>query len=88
MQFTLRQMKETGHCTKCNSNRVINYTGNSEEPSLNGATNGWGLRIAQLNRYICADCGFTEEYVVRDNRFLKWSDKILKAHGNIGDGML
>ena len=38
----------------------------------------WSMKSATLNRYICADCGYTEEYVQLTDSFKKFAETELK----------
>ena len=35
----------------------------------------WGLKCAGIDRYICVQCGFTEEWVQMDDKFDRWVDQ-------------
>ncbi len=54
-------MKKTGICPKCSSNNVVavNTIGNGHNIAL-GTTL---LSAVFVNRYVCCDCGYTEEWV-------------------------
>lgn len=43
--------------------------------------NKWKFKTAQLDRYICASCGYTEEYVQLLPSFLYWADQQLQKRG-------
>ena len=45
----------------------------------------WNIRSAILDRYICADCGYTEEYVQLTDSFKKWANKTWKETGGLYD---
>ena len=58
-------MKNTRLCPKCHSDNIIRidgYTGSygAGNNILTGATI---FSAVNVNRYICCDCGFTEEWI-------------------------
>ncbi len=78
-------MKSTHHCPKCDSTKIVMFKGSSYNQSTIGATNKWGLNSAVLDRYFCVHCGYTEEYVQMNDRFLKWANQLLdKQSGDDG----
>lgn len=81
-------MKDTHHCPKCDSTRIVKYEGSQYYQGNVGATTKWGVGVAILDRYFCTNCGFTEEYVRMNDKFMKWADKKLKEQGNHGDGFV
>ena len=41
--------------------------------------NKWGTQLAFFDRYICASCGFIENYAnLDDKRWVKWLKKLEK----------
>jgi len=81
-------MIKSHQCPKCESHDVIfvkGGMGQTEKISLNK----WSLRWGKLNRYICAICGYTEEYVQLTDGFKNWAAKALieqkKKGGISGD---
>lgn len=76
-------MKLTKTCPKCASRQVVYKKGKSSAHSgkINLTTWIWG----NLERYICLDCGFFEEYLIKDKKFIKWVDKVQKKRRKSGD---
>ncbi len=66
-------MKATKTCPKCGSKSVTYKKGSSNSYSGKFHLSIW--RSAKLERYICLDCAFFEEYIIKDKSFLKWSEK-------------
>lgn len=67
-------MQHSYICPKCNSSDVIEIKGNSMTTSATIALTKWQMKSAILDRYVCAHCGFTEEYVQMTKGFRKWAD--------------
>jgi predicted nucleic-acid-binding Zn-ribbon protein len=58
---------KNGQCPKCGSRQVYSNT-NRKFPALNTLTIGsanFGNRYAYLDTYICANCGYVENYVAK-----------------------
>ena len=58
-------MKNTGICTKCHSSEIIRIPGNvgaygAGNNIIAGRTN---FSAVKVTRYICASCGYTEEWI-------------------------
>ncbi len=70
-------MRHSRICPKCQSSNVIEVEGSSMNQHQRIPLNVWSLKNAVLDRYICADCGYTEEYVQLTSSFQKWADKKL-----------
>ncbi len=62
-------MKNNKKCPKCNSNDII---------KVNGSTRGYGsgnnimvgmtiFSAVKVNRYICCNCGYTEEWIDKED---------------------
>ena len=58
-------MKNTNKCPKCNNENIIRVDG-----SIRGYGAGNNIMIGmtifsavKVNRYICCDCGYTEEWI-------------------------
>ena len=58
-------MKNTGICPKCQSDDIVRVNGASDASAYgNFMYTGYTLFSAvSMNRYICCDCGFTEEWI-------------------------
>ncbi len=72
-------MKNTNICPKCNSSNIVRVNGHAGAYGVgNNIMVGATIFSAVLvNRYICCDCGFTEEWI--DQKDL---NKIKKKYGN------
>jgi predicted nucleic-acid-binding Zn-ribbon protein len=58
---------KNGQCPKCDSHEVFSNT-NRKFPALNTLTIGsgtFGNRYAYLDTYVCANCGYVENYVAK-----------------------
>jgi ribosomal protein S27AE len=73
-------MKNTFICPKCNSSTVILLPGSYMAQSSIVFLNNLG-KMALADRYICSDCGFTEEWMQLDDKFSQWVEK-QDAEGN------
>jgi predicted nucleic-acid-binding Zn-ribbon protein len=65
-------MKSAGVCPKCSSKQIIKI------PSEFGTYNMIKidlLKFANLTRYICADCGYIEQYISDDSSLSKLRQK-------------
>lgn len=71
-------MKTSHQCPKCNSFDVIKVEGYSINAYQKIPLTKWSTKNAILDRYICVDCGYTEEYVQLDPSFAKWARKQLR----------
>lgn len=74
-------MKASLRCPKCQSNYVIVVVGHNMNQHQKIPLHKWNYRNAILDRYICADCGYTEEYVQLNERFNKWAEKTWEESG-------
>ncbi|MCB0669409.1 MAG: hypothetical protein KDC80_26475 [Saprospiraceae bacterium] len=81
-------MKYTFTCPKCNSGRVIEVVGSNMNQYQKIPLNKWSVKNAVLDRYICADCGYTEEFVQLSDSFEKWAIKTLEQGGGRDDGFV
>ncbi len=73
-------MKNTRICPKCNSSDIIivdGYTGayGSGNNIMTGATI---FSAVNVNRYICCSCGYTEEWINRED--IEKVKKAKRAH--------
>ena len=72
-------MKNNNKCPKCGSSKIIIVQGKKVPPEsgrviMIGST---GLSSAIFDRYICSECGYSEEYFDKDN-----IDKLLNKFGS------
>lgn len=57
-------MKNTGVCPKCQSDNIVRIDGTTAPNYGNFMYTGYTLFSAvSVNRYICCNCGFTEEWI-------------------------
>ncbi len=68
-------MRQNRRCPKCQSYDVIEVVGHKHNQYQIISLTKWGLKNAVLDRYICADCGYTEEYVQLNEKFRAWAKK-------------
>lgn len=71
-------MKSNKICPKCGSSKIIIVPGKKVPPEsgrviMIGST---GLSSAIFDRYICSECGYSEEYFDKDN-----IDKLISKFG-------
>ncbi|MCF0115302.1 MAG: hypothetical protein HUJ56_08115 [Erysipelotrichaceae bacterium] len=69
-------MKSTGVCPKCNSRNIMRIEGSARGY---GAGNNVMVGVTifsavKVNRYLCCDCGFSEEWIDKED-----IDKILES---------
>ena len=81
-------MKYNFTCPKCNSRKVIEVIGSNLNQHQRIPLTKWSLKNAVLDRYICADCGYTEEFVQLSDSFIRWADKTLEEQTNRNDGFV
>lgn len=66
-------MKNTHQCPKCGTHDVIRLAATKLSNRIH--LDSWGLASAGLDRYICYQCGFTEEWIQIDKKFDRWAAK-------------
>ncbi len=71
-------MRYSLKCPKCNSQGVVEVIGSTMNQYQKIPLNKWSFKNATLDRYICADCGYTEEFVQLSDSFKKWAKKALQ----------
>lgn len=60
-------MKQSKQCPKCHSTNLVRYSENDNTSSKSYSTSialgnpVWEL--VKINRYICCECGYTEEWI-------------------------
>ena len=70
-------MKQSNICPKCKSSDVV-HVKNYLFPSTTNVVrlSKWGTQLAHYDRYICADCGYMEEYLdVQEKSWVKWLEE-------------
>lgn len=70
-------MRNSFQCPKCHSRAVIEVIGSSMNQQTKIPLTKWSFKNATLDRYICADCGYTEEFVQLTKNFKSWARKNL-----------
>ncbi len=70
-------MKNTYCCPKCNNSEIAKLEGGAFKGNLYN-TVSFGLSTVYLTRYICTDCGYTENYVDDVKDLKKIKDKYIK----------
>jgi len=78
-------MKHTHRCPKCQSLEVLKVAGSIWSTTRSIAVNNWETKKIALDRYICFDCGYTEEYAVIDDNLRKWARKRIDKQDFGGD---
>ena len=66
-------VKNTHECPKCGTHDVIRIAATKLNNRI--VLDAWGMASAGLDRYICYQCGFTEEWIQIDKKFDKWVSK-------------
>ena len=74
-------MKGNKKCPKCNSIDIIRVNGSvGSYGSGNHISSGfWAKPIANVNRYICCNCGFCEEWIDKEDLSKLKNNKNLKT---------
>lgn len=75
-------MRFSFQCPKCESHEVLEVKGTSMNTMTKIPLTKWGMKHAIIDRYLCANCGYTEEYVQMTDTFKKWAAKELQKPGN------
>lgn len=72
-------MKNTNTCPKCRGTDIVRVEGSAGAyGSGNNIQVGWSIFSAVLvHRYVCCDCGFSEEWIDKDD-ILKLKQKFKK----------
>ena len=63
-------MRDSKKCPKCQSENIMKFDGNRSTPSAYEAGNNLSLgflSFVMIDRFVCCDCGFTEEWIDRDD---------------------
>lgn len=55
-------MKQSQVCPKCGSREIFGFTEGQRESGGNYVYTGF-FSAANVTRYVCCNCGYTEEYV-------------------------
>ena len=60
-------MKNTKICTKCGSTDIVRFDGTVGGYGAGNNIYITALRAVKVNRYICCDCGYTEEWIDKED---------------------
>ena len=62
-------MKKTKVCPKCQGDNIVRFDGyvSSYGAGNNVMTGATIFSAVKVNRYICCDCGFTEEWIDKED---------------------
>jgi len=71
-------MKNSNHCPKCDATQIIKIKGGSTWTGHYNHISTGSLKAILVTRYLCAGCGFSEEWI--DNH--SDMEKLLKKFGN------
>jgi len=77
-------MNKTGICIKCGSGAIIRFDGSRREYGAGEyiLTGKLGMSSVMVNRYVCTECGYIEEWV--DKSDIPQLLKSKKARRKIG----
>ncbi len=70
-------MRYSYQCPKCQSRDVVEVTGSTMNTYQKIPLTKWSMKHAVLDRYICTDCGYTEEFVQLSDKFKKTARRML-----------
>ncbi len=59
-------MKTSKKCPKCTSQNLVRYSGKADTKYTSGNCIALGdpvWELVKINRYICCECGYTEEWI-------------------------
>lgn len=69
-------MKNTKICPKCNSNKIIRIPGGTGAYGVgNNIPAGFLKGTVNVSRYMCCDCGYTEEWIDSKEDIRKLKEK-------------
>jgi len=74
-------MKATNQCPKCQSYNIVYIKGGKYNAATSVPLNSWNTKMGALDRYICVDCGFSEEYLQPDEKIKKSLLELLDKQG-------
>ena len=80
-------MKNSFTCVKCASHNVVEVKGWNVNQYSKIPLTKWSVKSAVVDRYVCMDCGYTEEYVQLTDKVLDWGNKMFDEQGG-GDGFV
>jgi predicted RNA-binding Zn-ribbon protein involved in translation (DUF1610 family) len=56
-------MKITHTCPKCQSSEIVKIPNGNDAVNTIQLSGGWIPKVVNVTRYMCASCGFVEEWV-------------------------
>ena len=59
-------MKNSCECPKCCSRHIVSIPFNMFSGDANKITLAGGFKVVAIIRYVCVECGFTEEWVQKE----------------------
>lgn len=78
-------MKHTFQCPKCQSVDVIKIEGKKYNQNQLVSLTNWGTITEVIDRYLCTQCGYTEEWLQLSSKFNKWLKKNKDKGEFLGD---
>lgn len=60
-------MKNSRICPKCQSNDIVIAKGESQAYGIGNNVRAGVFKQVIINRYVCCTCGFTEEWLDKDD---------------------
>ena len=70
-------MKNSNQCTKCNSTQIVQIKGGGTWTGYYNQINIGSMKPILVTRYLCGNCGFSEEWIDNPEDI----DKLIKKHG-------
>lgn len=64
-------MKISRECLKCKSHDIVKIPGNKNTAEGRILLNMWGTKVILIDKYICTNCGYFEDYGSIDRAALK-----------------
>jgi predicted nucleic-acid-binding Zn-ribbon protein len=75
-------MKNSKRCPKCQSTDIVRIPAEPRRYQGNHIPVGWlGVVLAKVTRFLCASCGFSEEWVESSDDIAKLKNKYGTAPG-------
>ena len=71
-------MKNSAQCPKCKSREILKIPFLRDNNGQNAVNTGFFVR-AKVTRYVCATCGFTEEWIDNINDLEKIREKFKES---------
>ena len=71
-------MKNTKCCPKCGSKEIVHFDGQTGNYRTENVVHTGLISSARIDRYICCNCGFSEEWVDLNDMYLIKSSKKAK----------